>query len=103
MVVDVILTSTDANNNDLNVKRNVLDSVNNLKNRGLSPYEKLTKELTEDERCAKEVSLGRRIGFYRLRGDLGSGNFAKVKLGYHCLVKGMRPIAQHSITASYLY
>lgn len=53
----------------------------------LSPFEKLTRDLTEDERCAKELALGKRIGFYRLRSDLGNGNFAQVKLGMHCLAR----------------
>lgn len=54
----------------------------------LTPYERLGRDLIEDERCAKELSLGKRIGFYRFRGDLGSGNFAQVKLAIHCLAKG---------------
>ena len=55
----------------------------------LTPYEKLIKELQHDEKVSKEISSGRRIGFYRIRGDLGSGNFSQVKLGYHCIAKGI--------------
>lgn len=55
---------------------------------GLSAYERLTRELQNDEKVSKEISAGRRIGFYRIRGDLGSGNFSQVKLGYHCIAKG---------------
>ena len=65
------------------------DANNNEKNQTLGPFQKLTRDLVEDERIIKEFSLGKRIGFYRMRGDLGSGNFAKVKLGYHCLTKGI--------------
>lgn len=54
----------------------------------LTPYEKLTRELQYDEKVSKEISTGRRIGFYRIRGDIGSGNFSQVKLGYHCMAKG---------------
>ena len=56
----------------------------------LTPYEKLIRELQYDEKVSKEISSGRRIGFYRIRGDLGSGNFSQVKLGYHCIAKGMK-------------
>ena len=56
----------------------------------LTPYEKLIKELQYDEKVSKEISSGRRIGFYRIRGDLGSGNFSQVKLGYHCIAKGIK-------------
>ena len=55
----------------------------------LTPYEKLIRELQHDEKVSKEISSGRRIGFYRIRGDLGSGNFSQVKLGYHCIAKGI--------------
>lgn len=88
MAVDIIeqnepqLKTKDLNNNS------EIEKLENEKNVA-SPYQKLTKDLVEDERCLKEFSLGKRIGFYRMRGDLGSGNFAKVKLGYHCLVKGL--------------
>lgn len=91
MAVDIIekpesqVHSKDVNNN--NSEKVKLENEKN--NNVLSPYHKLTKDLVEDERCVKEFSLGKRIGFYRMRGDLGSGNFAKVKLGYHCLVKGL--------------
>jgi len=63
------------------------DANNNERNQTLGAFQKLTRDLVEDERLVKEFTLGKRIGFYRMRGDLGSGNFAKVKLGYHCLTK----------------
>jgi len=54
----------------------------------LTHYERLCKELAQDERCIKDFNAGRRIGFYRIRNELlGTGNFAKVRLGFHCLVK----------------
>lgn len=34
------------------------------------------------------MALGRRIGFYRIKSDLGAGNFSKVKLATHQLTKG---------------
>ncbi len=54
----------------------------------LSAYEKLSRDLSSDHRFLKEITLGKRIGFYRIRGELGSGNFSQVKLGIHALTKG---------------
>ncbi|XP_078416743.1 serine/threonine-protein kinase NIM1-like [Cetorhinus maximus] len=55
--------------------------------RRLTPLEKLSHEMAHDERAVKEVTLGKRIGFYRMRGEIGSGNFSQVKLGVHLLTK----------------
>lgn len=52
-----------------------------------TPYQKVLQALNHDEKWQKDVALGRRVGFYRLKGDLGSGNFSQVKLGLHCLTK----------------
>lgn len=88
MAVDVLPPKRDVDNNN-NLRHDpVKASTGDDNSKWLNPYEKLTRDLVEDERCVKEFSLGKRIGFYRLRGDLGSGNFAKVKLGFHCLAKG---------------
>ena len=54
----------------------------------LTPYEKLSYDLAHDARAMKEITLGKRIGFYRIRGELGSGNFSQVKMGIHMLTKG---------------
>lgn len=56
--------------------------------RYLTMYERLSYELANDRKCQKEITLGKRIGFYRLRGQLGSGNFSQVKLGVHILTRG---------------
>ncbi|CAN8004422.1 unnamed protein product [Ixodes hexagonus] len=53
-----------------------------------SPYQRLLDALCSDERWQKDVALGRRVGFYRFRGELGTGNFSQVKVAVHCLVKG---------------
>ena len=58
------------------------------KEKRLTPFERLNHELSTDERYMKEVTLGKRIGFYRIRGELGSGNFCQVKMGIHALSKG---------------
>ncbi|KAJ7335018.1 hypothetical protein JRQ81_012959 [Phrynocephalus forsythii] len=55
--------------------------------RRLTPFEKLTLDMSQDEKVVKELTLGKRIGFYRIRGEIGSGNFSKVKLGIHSLTK----------------
>ncbi|XP_006626888.1 serine/threonine-protein kinase NIM1 [Lepisosteus oculatus] len=55
--------------------------------RRLTPFEKLTLDMSQDEKVVKELTLGKRIGFYRVRGEIGSGNFSQVKLGIHSLTK----------------
>lgn len=54
----------------------------------LSSYEKLTRDLSTSDKLKQEVALGKRIGFYRIRGELGSGNFCQVKMGIHALARG---------------
>ncbi|XP_077499477.1 serine/threonine-protein kinase NIM1 [Amblyomma americanum] len=54
---------------------------------GATPYQRLLDALTHDNRWQKDVALGRRVGFYRFRGELGTGNFSQVKVAVHCLVK----------------
>lgn len=56
--------------------------------RQLTPFEKLTQDMCQDEKVVREITLGKRIGFYRIRGEIGSGNFSQVKLGIHSLTKG---------------
>ncbi|KAM8793267.1 serine/threonine-protein kinase NIM1-like [Eudromia elegans] len=53
----------------------------------LTPFEKLTQDMSQNEKVVKELTLGKRIGFYRVRGEIGSGNFSQVKLGIHSLTK----------------
>ncbi|KAI1280928.1 Serine/threonine-protein kinase NIM1 [Halotydeus destructor] len=53
----------------------------------LSAYDKVVRNLNQDGRWQREVTLGRRIGFYRFRGDIGSGNFSQVKVALHTLTK----------------
>ena len=51
-------------------------------------YERLSYELASDRRCLREITLGKRVGFYQLRNQIGSGNFSTVKLGVHILTRG---------------
>ncbi|XP_051497817.1 serine/threonine-protein kinase NIM1 [Apus apus] len=53
----------------------------------LTPFEKLMQDMSHNEKVVKELTLGKRIGFYRVRGEIGSGNFSQVKLGIHSLTK----------------
>lgn len=80
------------------IKRNESD-----KEKKLTAYEKVCSDVSNDERYLKELALGKRIGFYRLRGELGSGNFSRVKMGIHVLTKGtywpfrlLKPISPES-------
>ncbi|CAK9302933.1 unnamed protein product [Gordionus sp. m RMFG-2023] len=47
--------------------------------------EKAKEELQTDPDIIKELILGKRIGFYKFKGEIGSGNFSQVKLATHCL------------------
>ena len=63
----------------------------------LSPYERLKFDLSNDERYIKEITLGKRIAFYRIRGELGTGNFCQVKMGIHSLTRGKLSDERHAI------
>lgn len=56
--------------------------------RKVTAFERLSLDLSNDPKVMKEITLGKRIGFYRIRGELGSGNFSQVKMGIHALTKG---------------
>ncbi|KAM6474263.1 serine/threonine-protein kinase NIM1 isoform 1-T5 [Liasis olivaceus] len=53
----------------------------------MTPFEKLILDMSQDEKMVKELTLGKRVGFYSIRGKIGSGNFSQVKLGIHSLTK----------------
>ncbi|XP_019908402.2 serine/threonine-protein kinase NIM1 [Esox lucius] len=55
--------------------------------RRLTPLERLNLEMCQDDRVVRELTVGRRIGFYKVRGEIGCGNFSHVKLGIHALTK----------------
>ena len=54
----------------------------------LTPLQKLTKDMCKDEKTIKELIIGRRVGFYKVRGEIGYGTFSRVKLAFHALAKG---------------
>ncbi|KAF7200515.1 serine/threonine-protein kinase NIM1 [Nothobranchius furzeri] len=55
--------------------------------RRLTPLERLNLDMCQDERVVRELTVGRRIAFYKIRGEIGCGNFSHVKLGIHALTK----------------
>ncbi|KAM9844995.1 serine/threonine-protein kinase NIM1-like [Aulostomus maculatus] len=50
-------------------------------------FEKALYNLTHSERVMDDLTFGRRVGLYELRGEIGSGNFSQVRLGIHDLTK----------------
>lgn len=54
----------------------------------LTPYERVLQSLANDPQCQKEITLGKRVGFYKIGRELGSGNFSKVRLAVHVLTRG---------------
>ncbi|KAM9796632.1 uncharacterized protein ACBT44_017124 isoform 3-T6 [Syngnathus typhle] len=53
----------------------------------LTPFERVVYEMAHNERMVNDLILGRRVGFYELRGEIGQGNFSSVRLGIHALTK----------------
>lgn len=53
-----------------------------------SPLQKLTGDMCQDQSTIKELMIGRRVGFYKVRGEIGCGTFSRVKLAFHALTKG---------------
>lgn len=53
-----------------------------------TPYEKLLLAV-HDPKFAHEVTLEKRVGLYKFCGDIGRGNFSRVKKAVHLLTKGM--------------
>ncbi|XP_054459404.1 serine/threonine-protein kinase NIM1 [Anoplopoma fimbria] len=52
-----------------------------------SPFERVVYDMAHNERIVNDLMLGRRVGFYELRGEIGQGNFSTVRLGIHALTK----------------
>ncbi|XP_068427507.1 serine/threonine-protein kinase NIM1-like [Clinocottus analis] len=53
----------------------------------LTAFGKAFYDLTHSERKINDLTFGRRVGLYELRGEIGSGNFSHVRLGIHDLTK----------------
>lgn len=52
-----------------------------------TPYEKLLQAV-HDPKFSHEVTLEKRVGLYKFCGDIGRGNFSRVKKAVHLLTKG---------------
>lgn len=52
-----------------------------------TPYQKLLETL-HDSKFSHEVALEKRVGLYKFCGDIGRGNFSRVKKAVHLLTKG---------------
>ncbi|XP_047443856.1 serine/threonine-protein kinase NIM1 isoform X2 [Mugil cephalus] len=52
-----------------------------------SPFEKVVYDMVHNEKIVNDLMIGRRVGFYELRGEVGRGNFSMVRLGIHALTK----------------
>lgn len=52
-----------------------------------TPYEKLLHAV-HDPKFTHEVALEKRVGLYKFCGDIGRGNFSRVKKAVHLLTKG---------------
>ncbi|XP_054469069.1 serine/threonine-protein kinase NIM1 [Anoplopoma fimbria] len=53
----------------------------------LTPLQKLTSDMCKDEKTIKDLIIGRRVGFYKVRREIGCGTFSRVKLAFHALTK----------------
>nr|XP_029501805.1 serine/threonine-protein kinase NIM1-like [Oncorhynchus nerka] len=53
----------------------------------ITPLERLTTEMCQDEWIIKELIVGHRIGFYKVRGEIGYGTFSRVKMAFPVLTK----------------
>lgn len=54
---------------------------------GVTPLQRLL-DLHGEEKTRRDVMIGRRVGFYKMRGEIGSGTFSRVKLALHELTRG---------------
>lgn len=53
----------------------------------VTPYERLLQTL-HDPKFSHEIALEKRVGLYKFCGDIGRGNFSRVKKAIHLLTKG---------------
>ncbi|XP_062407643.1 serine/threonine-protein kinase NIM1 [Sardina pilchardus] len=50
-------------------------------------FSQAVNNLSHIDKVMNDLPFGRRVGLYELRGEIGSGNFSKVKMGVHDLTK----------------
>lgn len=68
-----------------------------------TPFAQAVYNMSEEEKVMNELAFGHRVGLYELRGEIGSGNFAKVALGVHDLTKGKMLLHQGRLVYSLSY
>lgn len=51
-------------------------------------FERVVYDMSHNETIIRDIILGKRVAFYELRGEIGTGNFSQVRLGVHALTKG---------------
>ena len=64
-----------------------------------SVFERAVYDLKHSERVMDELTFGRRVALYELRGEIGSGNFSQVRLGIHDLTNGETSSDTHYVSA----
>ncbi|KAM6963089.1 serine/threonine-protein kinase NIM1-like [Aplochiton taeniatus] len=52
-----------------------------------TPFERVVYDMVHNQKVVNDLTLGRRVGFYELRGEIGEGNFSHVRLAIHTLTK----------------
>lgn len=62
-----------------------------------SPYQKLLQAV-HDPKFSHEVALEKRVGLYKFCGDIGRGNFSRVKKAVHLLTKGEKNLYYATFT-----
>lgn len=67
-----------------------------------TPLQKLTTDMCKDEKTIKDLIIGRRVGFYKVRGEIGCGTFSRVKLAFHALTKGRCTCYQTSLSRTFI-
>lgn len=53
-----------------------------------TPFAQAVYDLSHVEKVTNDLAFVPRVGLYELGGEIGSGNFSKVKMGVHDLTKG---------------
>ena len=74
--------------NQLRFRGDAVEDVEEVKPERQSVFDKAVYDLAHTERVMNDLTFGRRVAFYELRGEIGCGNFSQVKLGFHDLTKG---------------
>uniref|UniRef100_A0A3B3TT36 non-specific serine/threonine protein kinase n=1 Tax=Poecilia latipinna TaxID=48699 RepID=A0A3B3TT36_9TELE len=79
-----ILTLTSPKENKVERNRKGTEDEESLQR---TAFGKAVYNMTHSERVMDDLTFGRRVGFYELKGEIGSGNFSQVRLGIHDLTK----------------